>query len=124
MQQKEKNQMSYFRLIKNSILEYFKDIYEGSIHVGQKVYDNLENALECVLTVESFWRTDYSNGFHNPDLYESSVLTSMEEMKRALFEANKGKKTLSLLQESFNDTRRLHVIFTTLEFRIYLCRKP
>ena len=37
MQQKAKNQMSYFRLIKNSIVEYLKDINEGSINVGQKV---------------------------------------------------------------------------------------
>ena len=50
--------------------------------------------MGCALTVESFWRTDYSNGFHNPDLYESSVLTSMEEMKRALFEAKKTEKQL------------------------------
>jgi len=48
--------------------------------------------MGCALTVESFWRTDYSNGFHNPDLYESSVLTSMEEMKRALFETKKTEK--------------------------------
>jgi hypothetical protein len=72
-------------LIKNNIVEYLKDINEGSINVGQMVYNNLENTLECALAVESFWRIDYSNGSHNPDLYESSVLTSMEEMKRALF---------------------------------------
>ena len=94
MQQKAKNQMSYFRLIKNSIIEYLKDINEGSVNVGQKIYDNLENTLERALTVESFWRTDYSKCFHNPDLYEFSVLTSMEEMKRALFEAKKTEKQL------------------------------
>ena len=91
-QQKAKNQMSYFRLLKNSIVEYLKDINEGSINVGRKVYDNLENTLECALAVVSFWHTDYSKGFHNPDLYESSVLTSMEEMKRALFETKKTEK--------------------------------
>ena len=81
-------------MIINNIVEYLKDINEGSIKVDQKVYDNLENTLECALTVEYFWRTDYSNGFPNPDLYESSVLTSMEEMKRALFEAKKTEKQL------------------------------
>lgn len=74
-----------------------KDINEGSINVGQKVYDNLENTLECALTVESFWRTDYSNGFHNSDLYESSALTSMEEMKRALFKAKKPENNFKFI---------------------------
>lgn len=42
-----------------------KDINEGFINVGQQVYE-----------------------------YESSALTSMEEMKRALFEAKKTEKQL------------------------------
>lgn len=91
MQQKAKNQMAYFRTAKIDLIAFLKDVKEGKKKIDKKLHDKMANALERALTVEHFWRTDYSNGFHNPELYESSILTSMGEMKEALKEAKNMK---------------------------------
>jgi nitrite reductase (cytochrome c-552) len=94
MQQKAKNQISYFRAAKNDVISYLSSEEDRGIKMTKKAYGTLANALERALTVESFWRTDYSNGFHNPELYESSVLTSLQEMTMALKEAKQAENKM------------------------------
>jgi formate-dependent nitrite reductase cytochrome c552 subunit len=92
IQQKSKNQLSYLSSYRSQVVDYMKAVKDGKISTSNDAYAGLENALERALTVESYWQTDYSNGMHNPKLLETSVFTSMNEMKKALETAKKSEK--------------------------------
>jgi formate-dependent nitrite reductase cytochrome c552 subunit len=52
----------------------------------------LDDKLGQALTVENWWFGDYSIGFHNPAMYESSVTTAVKELNAALTDVKSGAK--------------------------------
>jgi hypothetical protein len=52
----------------------------------------LDDKLGQAMTVEFWWFTDYSLSFHNPQMHEDSVTTTVKELNAALADAKSGAK--------------------------------
>ena len=92
IQQKARIRTGHWTNAADSVIEYIKDINMGLITVDKQALDNMHEALAKSLTLEMYWFTDLSGGFHDPDLFDATVTAVTRELNSTLAAAKKTEK--------------------------------
>jgi formate-dependent nitrite reductase cytochrome c552 subunit len=91
-QQKARVRVGHWNVAASKAIEYIKDINQGIVTVGEKELEALHEAVAKSLTLEMYWFTDFSMGFHDPDLHDSTVTAVTRELNEARANAKKTEK--------------------------------
>ena len=89
VQQKSRVRMKELNIAINNTVDFIDDVNKGIYSVDAQKLAALDDKLGQALTVDFWWFGEYSQGFHNPALHESSVTTAVKELNDALSAAQK-----------------------------------
>ncbi|MDR2401363.1 MAG: ammonia-forming cytochrome c nitrite reductase subunit c552 [Deferribacteraceae bacterium] len=92
IQQQSRVRAGHLHAATGEVIAYVKDVNNGVISIGKKELDALHEAIAKSLTLEAYWFTEYSMGFHDQALYESSVTRITQDLNTALANAKKSEK--------------------------------
>ncbi|MDR0770795.1 MAG: ammonia-forming cytochrome c nitrite reductase subunit c552 [Burkholderiales bacterium] len=94
IQQKSRVRVKELNNAINNAVDFISDVSKGIFAVDPQLLAAVDDKLGQALTVDFYWFTEYSLGFHNPALHESSVTTAVKELNDALSAAqNKASVT-------------------------------
>lgn len=92
IQQRVRNRVNHWQQSHAAVQRYLEAVKKGEIQIGDAEAKNLHRAFARSLTADNWWKTDYSDGIHNPVMHERDAIQINKELKEALAAARKSEK--------------------------------